>query len=265
MSTNEVLTNLPLALLVMDDRENGKDSRYYCLPPFYGDITSIPSPQGKRGFPLHLVFQGHRVGIFKTWAEAKASLTGYPGSGNQGCYSVDECIDVWQGMCPPGIHPHPADPAFMRTPSASAATFVNTSPRKGRGQSTSGSGSGSGSGAESASPVKREGSAQSLSNQAPAPTGPPNAQLLADLKRLCSPIRSASPTRTPRGASEHHAYMNFAIRGDGVISSSPLRSRARYLELQRQGAAPDMLVTRSFEHASLFAVEDAEEDADDLN
>jgi hypothetical protein len=74
------------------------------------------------------------------------------------------------------------------------------------------------------------------------------------------------------------AFVNFAICGAGIISSSPcvfefveilvvvlilscrMRSEQRYLDLQRRGEEPDMLVTRSFAQASLFALDDAEED-----
>jgi hypothetical protein len=29
-------TNLPAEYIIMDDHEDGKDIRYYCLPPYYG-------------------------------------------------------------------------------------------------------------------------------------------------------------------------------------------------------------------------------------
>jgi hypothetical protein len=64
--------------------------------------------------------------------EAQTSLTGYPDSANRGYHSVSECIEAWQALCPLGIHPHPIDPAFARTPSASAVQFVNTSLQKGK-------------------------------------------------------------------------------------------------------------------------------------
>jgi hypothetical protein len=37
---------------------------------------------------------------------------------------------VWQRLCLLGVHPHPVDPAGFDLPSASAAAFANTSPRK---------------------------------------------------------------------------------------------------------------------------------------
>jgi hypothetical protein len=50
----------------MDDREGGKDGRYYCLPPYHGKLgEKVWVKQG--GYPFHLVAQGHQVGIFDNW------------------------------------------------------------------------------------------------------------------------------------------------------------------------------------------------------
>ncbi|KAJ6593077.1 hypothetical protein B0H19DRAFT_1245893 [Mycena capillaripes] len=249
----KVPTNLPLEYLVMDDREGGKDRRYYCLPPYCGNPQQMSKPRGGTAvYPYHLVSQGHHVGIFDDWLEAKVSLTGFPGSGNKGYHSIDECIEAWQNMCVLSIHPHPVDPKFVMVPSASAVCFVNTSPRKLK--------------VKSALPLKHEaGGARAQGTAAQGTSlesGEDKAQVLADLKRFCSPIRSPppSPTKTgQRAAPEGEAYINFAIRGDGIISSSPVRSQRRYLALQCQGEQPDMLVTRSFEQASIFALDDGEE------
>ncbi|KAJ7464940.1 hypothetical protein B0H11DRAFT_2240369 [Mycena galericulata] len=140
-------TNLPLEDLVMDDR-GLKDPRYYCLPPFRGDRTRKAVVRVGGGYPLHLVGQGHIVGVFNDWVEAKASLSGYPNNSNQGCHTEEECIEVWQRLCVLGVHPHPVDPAFLTPPSNAAAAFLDTKQ----------------------SPVKRE-------------TTPGNTQLLADLER----------------------------------------------------------------------------------
>ncbi|KAJ7920722.1 hypothetical protein B0H13DRAFT_1867226 [Mycena leptocephala] len=243
-----VRTNLPANEMVMDTRGQ-KDSHYYCLPPYRGDPDRLPQRRGPGGgYPYHLVSQGHIVGIFDSWVEAKASLDGFPGSGNRGYNSLDECNDAWQGMCVLGIHPHPVDPLFLRMPSPSASTFVNTAPRKSRALTASGSA------------VQEEGaSARAASKKK---EGPADAQLLADLKRYCSPIRSPppSPKKPSSMDAEEGAFVNFAIRGAGIISSSPMRSEQRYRDLQRRGEEPDMLVTRSFAQASLFALDDAEEE-----
>ncbi|KAJ7446062.1 hypothetical protein FB451DRAFT_1412422 [Mycena latifolia] len=237
-----VPTNLRPEEVVMDTR-GAKDARYYCLPPFRGDRTREVGRGG--GFPWHLVFQGHEVGVYNYWPEAKASLTGYPNSGNQGFYSEEECIDAWQAMCVLGLHPHPVDPTFMKPPSSSSAGFVNVSPRKSAQQGTPPP-------PPRSSPIKREGVGSPVKREG-ARVGDP--QVLADLKRYCSPILPDTPS--PRRADQateagDMSFVNFAIRGGGIISSSPYR----YLELQRQGEQPDMLVTRSFQQASLFALEE---------
>jgi hypothetical protein len=61
-------TNLAIEDLVMDDREKGKDSRYYCLPPYYGDPKRmLQERRAGGGYSFYLVSQGHRVGIFDSW------------------------------------------------------------------------------------------------------------------------------------------------------------------------------------------------------
>lgn len=108
---------------------------------------------------------------------------------------MEECIDGWQQLCPLGIHPHPVDPQFartptplVRTPTPDAPRFVNTSPRK------------------------------RAAHAAPVTPREDKTQVLADLKRYASPLPSASTSRT---ASVCRSHVNFAIRGDGIVSSSP--------------------------------------------
>jgi hypothetical protein len=45
-----------------------KDSRYYCLPPFRGNLNCPRRVQKEGGgYPFHLVMQGHVVGTFDNW------------------------------------------------------------------------------------------------------------------------------------------------------------------------------------------------------
>ncbi|KAJ7066862.1 hypothetical protein B0H15DRAFT_807550 [Mycena belliarum] len=89
--------------------------RHYCLPPFRGGLKhgGVTGKGSKKGYPLHLVFQGRVVGLFDSWAEAQLSLSGYPNNANQGFHSLDDAIDAWQGLCALGMHPHPVDPAIL--------------------------------------------------------------------------------------------------------------------------------------------------------
>ncbi|KAJ7793232.1 hypothetical protein B0H13DRAFT_1935517, partial [Mycena leptocephala] len=227
-----VATNLRSVELVVDMR-GIKDGRYYCLPPYRGNPNRPARRGAGGGYLYHLVSQGHRVGTFDNWPEAQASLAGYPDSANRGYNSLEECNEALQAF--PG-----------------ASTFVNTSLRKSR--------------ADIASIVKCDWTAASGSTtkrEATRTRSPEaNAQLLADLKRYCSPIRSPPPSpkkAVAPGANEDDKFVNFAIRGGGVISSSP---EQRYREMQRRSEEPDMLVTCSFAPASLFALDDDEEDAE---
>ncbi|KAJ6463638.1 hypothetical protein C8R47DRAFT_1079922 [Mycena vitilis] len=249
-----VPTNLRPGDLIMDTRGD-KDCRYYCLPPYRGS-SATASKKHRSGYRFHLVFQGHIVGTFDSCIlvreEAKASLSGYPDSANRGYDTKEECIDAWQKLCVLGIHPHPVDPAYLSLPSARASVFVNTSPRKSRVSIIK---------PKAEDSVSAKGEAPPLM---PAGSAAGRTELLANLKRYCSPLPSPPPSPATQRGEASATYINFAIRGGGIVSSSPMRSEQRYLESQRRGEQPDMLVTRSFEQASLFALEDAENDAENF-
>ncbi|KAJ7119396.1 hypothetical protein C8R46DRAFT_1238672 [Mycena filopes] len=220
-------TNLRAEDLVMDIRGGGRDSRYYCLPPYHGRPDAVPA-KGKSGYPLHLVAQGHKVGIFDNWLEAKTSLAGFPDSSNRGYNTIDECVEAWQQLCLLGIHPHPVDPARLEPAAIPPGTagFVNTSPRKRR------------TNAVDLKPFVRARSP--LPGPRKTPQSPP-----------------PSPRKTPQSPPPN--LINFAIRGDGIISSSAARSEERYREAQERGEEPDLLVTRSFARASRFALDEENE------
>ncbi|KAF8121840.1 hypothetical protein K438DRAFT_1793549 [Mycena galopus ATCC 62051] len=201
------------------DRRGGHDPRYWCLPTFCGDPTRVRGVSKAR-FKFHLVWQGHTVGTFDTWAAAKTSLTGYPGSANKGFHTLNECIEAWQMMCPlePQRAPSPDPPSPQQQPRC----VDPPTPR-----------------------MRNEGKRKSAVKQE-AETSPGSLGLL-----LLSPSGSDL------------ALVSFAIRGTGIISSSPVRARNQYEQLQRQGEEPDMLVTRSFARASIFALDTEGETEDD--
>ncbi|KAF8168600.1 hypothetical protein K438DRAFT_1983742 [Mycena galopus ATCC 62051] len=185
MSSHLTPTNLRPEELCMDER-GIKDSRYYCLPPFRGDRQRAARRTGGK-YVFHLVTQGHYVGIFDNWPEAKASLTGYRDNSNQGCQTEEECIEVWQRLCLLGVHPHPVDPAVLGfAPAALPEPMVNASPRR----------SSQSRGAKTAmSPVKKEDAG-------------PSARRGSETLSLAS------------SSSRDDAPINYAIRGGGIISSN---------------------------------------------
>ncbi|KAF8197290.1 hypothetical protein K438DRAFT_2016559 [Mycena galopus ATCC 62051] len=187
----------------------------------------LPPFWGDRARPAHrsgkyafyLIAQGYTVGIFDNWLEAKASVTGYPDNSYKGCATEQECIEIWQRLCRLGVHPHPVEPASLARPS-SGTMAVDVSPRK-------------------SEPVAGVSTSARF-----AGSGVKRAE------------REGTPdfgTRLPPSPSR-----NYVIRGGGIVSSSAERTQSRYIELQRQGEEPDLLITRSLAHASFFAVEDDE-------
>ncbi|KAJ7840484.1 hypothetical protein B0H14DRAFT_3458020 [Mycena olivaceomarginata] len=198
------------------DHHRGRDPRYWCLPPFRGDPKRAPVD---RGYRYHLVWQGRTVGTFDTWAAASASVTGYPSAGNKGFHTIDECIEAWQTMCPLGVHPHPVEPT---TPLPLLEPTL-----------------------EPTIPVKIE---KSQSPRTALPSG--------SKKKARSVKDKEEDTPTPTASSRSGPHVNFAIQGQGVISSSPVCAQRQYEELQLLGEQPDILVTRSFAMASQFALDE---------
>ncbi|KAJ7148604.1 hypothetical protein C8R46DRAFT_1044679 [Mycena filopes] len=227
-----VPTNIKAEELVMDIRGGGRGSRYYCLPPMHFTTASSGGGGGK-GYAFHLVAQGHVLGVFDNWVEAKASLTGYPDSSNRGYDTVEECIEAWQALCRLGIHPHPADPApaLASAPPTSATSTSSTS-------SSTSTASTSTSLRDSKQPRPATGGRTRRANTKSPPP---------------SPRKVARSTQSAEASGE---FVNFVIRGEGIVSSSAERTEDRYREMQRRGEEPDLLITRSFREATFFAVDE---------
>ncbi|KAJ7800686.1 hypothetical protein B0H14DRAFT_3490390 [Mycena olivaceomarginata] len=230
-------TNIAADDLVMDTRA-GKDSRYYCLPPFRGNPDREPGAGSVKTF--YLVSQGRN--------ETKASVSGFPDNGYRRYTSVKECVDAWQALCKWGVHPHPVDPNVAGTHTSPSSSSQN-SPRKHAGARSPGAQ------LFPSIEVKREGGAAPVSKRersaAPVPVS------TAELIRLCTPApaRSAAPSpkeSAPR-SGEEEGFLRFAIRGGGIVSSSAGRTEERFTEMQSRGEEPELLVTRSLREASFFA------------
>ncbi|KAF8129444.1 hypothetical protein K438DRAFT_1789119 [Mycena galopus ATCC 62051] len=238
-------TNMRADEVIMDTRGGGQDPRYYCLPPFHGDAER----EIKR---FYLVSQGRVVGVFDDWLMAKASVSGFPDNSHRAYKTMHECIIAWQGLCRLGLHPHPVDPEFEHTARAPLVRAVRTPPP---------STTTAASGAKQVETPRRAG-AGALRN---TPLGgyrnpaPPHAPTPSPVP----PVRKAPPPspKTPvcQAAAGEGEFLNFAIRGAGIVSSSVSRTEHRYRELQSQGEELELLVTRSLQEASFFAVDDGDE------
>ncbi|KAJ7916656.1 hypothetical protein B0H13DRAFT_2323133 [Mycena leptocephala] len=98
---------------VIPDSFNGAhDPRFWCVPTMHDS----PHESGSgSGYPMYLVTQGRKVGIWNNWTAAQSMVTGYPNSGYRGHHTVQGCVEEWQVHCLLGVHPHPADPQLAPT------------------------------------------------------------------------------------------------------------------------------------------------------
>ncbi|KAF8214809.1 hypothetical protein K438DRAFT_1955857 [Mycena galopus ATCC 62051] len=229
----------------MDTCRGGQDPRYYCLPPFHGNA-------GREVKHFYLVSQGRVVGVFDDWRvyfgfsrateadqmlfvrlTAKASVSGFPDNSHRAYKSMEECIVAWQALCRLGVHPHNVDPGFDHTARHPPARALRMPP-----PSTSGGAK------QEETPTRR--AAADDPTTAPPPPFP------------ASTWRAMPPTlKTPVHEEGH--FLNFAIRGAGIVSSNATRTERRYRELQSRGEEPELLVAHCLQEASFFAVDEGDE------
>ncbi|KAF8217865.1 hypothetical protein K438DRAFT_1747123 [Mycena galopus ATCC 62051] len=222
-------TNLGADEVIMDTRPGARDSHYYCLPPFRGNPNPPATKLQSKKFAFYLVSQGHVVGVFDD--------CGYPDNSYRGYHSMEECIDTWQGLCKWGIHPQEVDPEHATVASPHEVTVAT--PQK--------------SSAASAGPKKPFKSGTPDLKRWSTPRVP-----ISSPQKLATPQKTASTSKAP-SSQRGDEHLNFAICGGGVVSSSAHRTEEQYLELQSRGEEPDLLLTRSLQAASFFALDDGEE------
>ncbi|KAJ6490866.1 hypothetical protein C8R45DRAFT_928699 [Mycena sanguinolenta] len=99
-------TNLTAKDMIPDTFNPAHDQRFWCVPRMHDKASDGDSG----AFPLYLVTQGRRVGIWHNWTVVKAMVAGWPHSAYCGHHSVEGCIQEWQLHCLLGVHPHPVDP-----------------------------------------------------------------------------------------------------------------------------------------------------------
>ncbi|KAJ7863654.1 hypothetical protein B0H14DRAFT_3607323 [Mycena olivaceomarginata] len=100
-------------------------------------------------------------------------------------------------------------------------------------------------------------SASALVNTSPRKSARPSG--VTTVKHGDSPTKGQLPSPIKREGAQDGPFVNFAIWGLGVVSSSTAASSVT-LELQRRGEEPDLIITRSFAQASLFALDDEDEE-----
>ncbi|KAJ7300715.1 hypothetical protein DFH08DRAFT_979371 [Mycena albidolilacea] len=199
-------TNLNADEVIMDVRPGGRDSRYYCLPPFCGNSNPPAGKLQRWKFAFYLVSQGRVVGVFDDWLETQASVSGYLNNSFRGYNSMEDCINAWQALCRLGMHPHKVDPQYATVATAGGmpARMPDSTP------------------ASTLSVYESTPTSTSPHKSTPA-SASPGKGLTLDLKRFYTPPRA--PTLSPQnGASslraDKHDHLNFAIRGGGIVSSS---------------------------------------------
>jgi hypothetical protein len=153
---------------------------------------------------------------------AHTSVTGYPAAGHKGFNTLKECTEAWQQMCPLGVHPHPVEPVLQEHAGATVSA-VETPPPKSTGKSPSPA-------TKYARKPKREETPAELPMRANSCVS--FGFFFGSLQtRLCRTLRlksSATPPPSPHkhvagrgGTQDDLPFVNFAIRGAGIVSSSP--------------------------------------------
>ncbi|KAJ7113916.1 hypothetical protein C8R44DRAFT_881482 [Mycena epipterygia] len=215
--------NLPAEEMVPDTENEEHDPRYWCLPPVREDLSA---PQSGGGQALHLVTNGHQVGIFQNWTVAHAMVSGHPAGAHHGHKNVAGCVKEWQEHCVLGVHPHAPDPSLSRIPSVSVA------PRK-TGSSSLGAGR------------------------------PVEPKLQAEMKKICLPnverptpgasrVHAPSP---PIKQEERPAPQTFyAIWNGRTVFTKQSEAKAAFLKAARAGREPTLRTTGSYDEAHAYSM-----------
>ncbi|KAJ7859274.1 hypothetical protein B0H13DRAFT_1901523 [Mycena leptocephala] len=104
-------TNMHAGEMIPDTFNPDHNPAFWCVPP----PRDKPSEKCGGGYPMYLVTQGRKVGIWWNWTVAKTMVDGYPDSTFRGHHTVEGCTREWQLHCALGVHPHPVDPSLGNT------------------------------------------------------------------------------------------------------------------------------------------------------
>ncbi|KAJ6508189.1 hypothetical protein C8R45DRAFT_921961 [Mycena sanguinolenta] len=105
-------TNMTAAEVIPELGNPAHDPRFWCLPP----VRDQPNTHPRGHFPMYLVTQGERVGVWHSWTMVQAMVSGHSSGSQRGHRTMINCISEWQEYCALGLHPHPPAPPALEWP-----------------------------------------------------------------------------------------------------------------------------------------------------
>ncbi|KAJ7754742.1 hypothetical protein B0H14DRAFT_2635368 [Mycena olivaceomarginata] len=217
-------TNMTMEEMVPETGNPAHNPRYWCLPPV-------------RDEPSEDEIDGGEVSGFGTIGPrtlVKAMVSGYPSGAQRGHHTMQGCIAEWQQHCPLGVHPHPADPAYMaRAPDAMRA---NSGPSGTRAR-------------------------------------PVDPRFQAQLQELCMPNLEALSLRDGEsGVAESESSLSspssltamtwegvppvaryFVLWGGCIVYTDRRHTKAVFLEAEALGKKPRIMSTADYDKAQAFS------------
>ncbi|KAJ7028995.1 hypothetical protein C8F04DRAFT_1265390 [Mycena alexandri] len=218
--------------MIPDTEDAAHDSRFWCLPP----VRDSPSESGHRGgnFPMYLVTQGFKVGVWYNWTAVHAMVDGYPSGSQRGHQTMEGCVREWQLHCPLGVHPHSSDPKAVKP--------AGGTPRR-------------------HTAARNQAEAESLPNLAALDLGGNKAAR----RPVWSEASASSPSSvsTLSGTSTAHSADSslsalpqpryWAIWRGRVVYTSRASAKKTFLAAEAEGLKPRMLATADLEECEAFA------------
>ncbi|KAJ7040784.1 hypothetical protein C8F04DRAFT_1253700 [Mycena alexandri] len=235
-------TNMTPEEMVPETDNPTHDARFWCLPP----VRDSPSEDGHQGgnFPMYLVSQGAKVGIWYNWTAVKAVVDGYPSGSQRGHQTLQGCVREWQIHCALGVHPHLADPQIRGPSSHSAQGEEAGMPNIAALDLGTGSASSATSASNAWSASSATSSVLSLS--------PSVASLsLTCITTTTDTARALRPTDGGSGTGGMARY--FAIWGSRVVYTDRDEAKAAFLASEADGLKPRLLATSNYDEGEAFA------------
>ncbi|KAJ7029324.1 hypothetical protein C8F04DRAFT_1264986 [Mycena alexandri] len=209
-------TNMTAEEMIPDTQNAAHNPRFWCLPP----TRDSPSEGGHHGgnYPMYLVSQGWKVGIWHNWTVVKTMVDGYPSGAQRGHRTVEGCVHEWQLHCALGVHPHMADPQAPARP-------VEAELQRGGQEHWIAGLAALGLGGESVS------SASSVSSETTS----------TELSSVAGPSTETAGARY------------YAIWGSRVVYTDREEAKSAFLAAEAEGLKPRVLATTNYDEGEAFA------------